>query len=144
MTQSPTNPIHIGYSSLEDLIASSDDSPFYALPIETSRPSSLGASSGMTHKELSIRVSQVRGDGVHHCEIRLAELLYMGSRPMDEERAQHARTRLNAAWERVWDYLTQHTSDVHQAAVATPPDLTLVGGWADCLNELFTTTKRKE
>ncbi len=140
MTQSPTNPIHIGYSSLEDLLASSNGNPFYAMPIETSRP----AARGLTRKDLSIRVSQVREDGVHHCEIRQAELLYMGPRPVHEERAKKVRARFNAAWEQVWDYLTQHAPDgVHQAAVAAPPDLALVGGWADCLNDLFT-TKRKE
>ncbi len=142
MTQFPTNPIHIGYSSLEDLVASSDGSPFYALPLETTRPAKAGAD----YVTYTIRVSQVRGNTVHHCDIdpRVGPIHYMHGTPLDEERAKRARARLNAAWERVWDYLTQHTSDgVHQAAVAAPPDLALVGGWADCLNDLFT-TKRKE
>jgi hypothetical protein len=94
----------------------------------------------MTRKTLTIRVSQVRDDGVHHCNIEYAELLYTpGGQPFDAERAAAVRKRFDAAWKEIFRYLTQEEGCIVQtAAVAVPADLTLVNGWAKCLNKLNT------
>ncbi len=131
MNDTPHQLPHIGYADLDELLRTADSPVVYAMPVETTRP----AAHGLSRHELTIVVSQVRADGVHHCKIRYAELLYMAGRPMDEDKAERARSRFDAAWEAVKTYLAEENFDVRQAAVARPSDLVLVNGWAKILDE---------
>ncbi len=123
--------IHLGYSTLEDLLKQTDRSNYLYTMLITD-PGSTQPHSYRTDR-LIILCQQPEHDTVHYCRIPVGSVTYINGDTLFSPDAEQRKQRAIDAYNIVVAWLQEQNYKLITASIATPIEMRYLDGWASFL-----------